>query len=162
MKLYLMQHGEAQSSIQDPQEGLSKEGILQIENSAKALAQFNVQVDLIAHSPKKRSKMTAEILAKTLKGVSEVIETEKIKPKSSAEEAFEFLNNYREKRRVLIAGHLPSLQEICSFLLSNGTFSIEIKNGGCTRIDTHDLNKCSGRLIWHFLPEQLSFVSTSK
>ena len=66
MQLYLMQHGQANASDIDIEEGLSDIGISTIHSSAMALKQMEIGFDVIISSNKKRAAMTAAIVAEVL------------------------------------------------------------------------------------------------
>jgi len=61
----------------------------------------------------------------------------------------------------LIAGHLPSVAKIASFLLTEGPeATIEFERGGCCRIDVADFLSHSGHLRWYITPEQLELIAS--
>ena len=145
MNLYLMQHGLANLASVDPEESLSEKGKDIIKLSAIGLKKINISFDVIICSPKKRSKQTAQIVADVFKFPKEkIIETEKVKPLTPAEETLDFISDYE---RVFIAGHLPSIKEIISYLLyPTSSLNVDIHNGGCTRID---IERDKNILKWH-------------
>lgn len=162
MEIYLMQHGPALAKEQDPEEGLSPDGEAKIRWSGKALKKMGITFDVILSSPKKRSKQTAAIIAEET-GVSakNIIETEKIKAMTPAEETVKILSALSDKKRILIAGHLPSVAETASLLLTEGSkATIEFENGGCCRIDADNLPTHSGRLRWYITPDQLKLMAS--
>ncbi|NGX51841.1 MAG: 2,3-bisphosphoglycerate-dependent phosphoglycerate mutase [Candidatus Anoxychlamydiales bacterium] len=151
MNLYLMQHGQANLKEIDMEESLSEKGQEIIKNSAIGLTKIPISFDVIICSPKKRSKQTAQIIADVFNFPKEkIIETEKVKPLAPAEETLDFISQYE---RVFIAGHLPSIKAIISFLLySRSTINIDIQNGGCTKLD---IEKDENILKWHLTPNIL-------
>jgi phosphohistidine phosphatase len=157
MEIYLMQHGEAFSEEADPERSLTPEGEGQIRASAQALQRVGVSFDLIVTSPKKRARQTAEIVAQSLSYPADDIKvTETLQPTAPAPEAIAFLKAYEDKDRALLAGHLPSLGEIASDLLSEGTkVAIRFSMGGVCRIDVDLLRAGSGELKWLVPPEHL-------
>jgi len=154
MNLYLMQHGIANPKDIDPDENLTEKGSQIILASAKALKKINISFDVIICSPKNRSKQTAKIIAKEFKfPEKKIIETDKVKPLSLPEETIDFISEYE---RVFIAGHLPSIKQIISYLLCSGAnIDVDIHNGGCTRIDIE--NK-TAILKWHLTPNILKLL----
>ncbi len=162
MELYLMQHGSALPKEQDPDEGLSPEGEAGIHTSGKALNKMGINFDAILSSPKKRSKQTAAIVAEELGFPSEkIIETEKVKAMTPPDETITFLGDYTTCKRVLVAGHLPSLAEIASSLLTEGSkATIAFERGGCCRIDVEGLPTHSGQLKWYLTPDQLKLIAS--
>ena len=61
-----MRHGQADSPQVDPQQGLSDEGRVGIEQLAQRLAGQGVQFGQVFHSEKARARQTAEIMAAIL------------------------------------------------------------------------------------------------
>ncbi len=161
MEIYLMQHGQAFSKEVDPERSLTPEGENQIAASASALQKIGVRLDLIVSSPKKRARQTAEIVANGLGYPLDGIKvTETLQPTAPVQEAIAFLKAYEEKKAVLLAGHLPSLGEIASDLLSEGsTVSIHFGMGGVCRIDVDLLQAGPGELKWYLPPEHLRLIS---
>jgi phosphohistidine phosphatase len=162
MEIYLMQHGPALPKEQDPEEGLSREGKARIHATGKALKKMGIGFDLILSSPKKRSRQTAAIVAEEVGFPPErIVETEMVKPMVPPEETIKALSEYAGNKRILIAGHLPSVAEIASFLLTEGSkATIEFKRGGCCRIDVEEVPTHSGHLRWYLTPEQLKLMAS--
>jgi len=162
MEIYLMQHGPALPKEEDPDEGLSPTGEARIHTGGKALKRMGIGFDVILSSPKKRSKQTAAIIAEEVGFPPEkIVETEKVKAMTPPEETIKALTEYAGTQRVLIAGHLPSVAEVASFLLTKGSRAmVEFEMGGCCRIDVEDLPTHSGHLRWYLTPEQLRLIAT--
>lgn len=152
--LYLMQHGIANSINEDPEESLSEKGRDIIKMSAIGLKKINISFDVIICSPKKRSIQTAQIIADIFKfPENNIMETDKVKPMTPAEETLEFISKYE---RVFIAGHLPSIKEIISYLLyPTASIEVDVHNGGCTRIDFDNQKPV---LKWHLTPNILKLI----
>jgi phosphohistidine phosphatase len=66
MALYLVQHGKSLPKDQDPDQGLSEEGIAETRRMANLAKDHGVVVSQIRHSVKTRARQTAEIFAKAL------------------------------------------------------------------------------------------------
>jgi phosphohistidine phosphatase len=162
MEIYLMQHGSSLPREQDPEEGLSLEGEERVHASGRALKKMGIDFDAILASTKKRSQQTAAIIAEEV-GFSpeKVIETDKVKAMTPPEETVKALAGMPGYTKVLIAGHLPSLAEVASFLLTDGSkATVEFERGGCCRIDVEELPTHSGRLRWYLTPEQLKLIAS--
>ena len=157
-----MQHGPYLPKEQDPDEGLSPEGDARIHASGKALKKMGITFDVILASPKKRSAQTAAIVAEEVGFPPEkIMESEKVKAMTPPEETVTVLREYGANTKVLIAGHLPSLAEVASSLLTEGSHAtIAFQRGGCGRIDVQDLPTHSGHLKWYLTPEQLNLIAT--
>ena len=162
MEIYLMQHGPNLPKEQDPDEGLSPEGDARIHASGKALKKMGISFDVILASPKTRSRQTAAIVAEEVGFPPEkIMETEKVKAMIPPEETVTVLRDYGANTKVLIAGHLPSLAELASSLLTEGSHAtIAFERGGCCRIDVEDLPTHSGHLRWYLTSEQLNLIAT--
>jgi phosphohistidine phosphatase len=149
-----MQHGLANPKEIDAEESLSEKGRQIVLTSAKALKKMNINFDTIICSPKKRSKQTAEIIAEIFVFPQiKIIETDKIKALTPAEETLEFISNYEN---VFISGHLPSIKEIISYLLyPTSNIEIDIQNGGCTYLSIENKKAI---LKWHLTPDILRLI----
>jgi phosphohistidine phosphatase len=161
MEIYLMQHGQALPKEQDPEEGLSAEGRERIRASAWGLEKMGLSFDAILCSPKKRSRQTAALVAEELGfPPEEIIETEKVKAMTPPGDTVQVLVELSRVERVLIAGHLPSLAEVASFLLTEGSgAAVQFENGGCCCIEADQLPTRSARLRWHLTSAQLKWIA---
>jgi phosphohistidine phosphatase len=164
MEIYLMQHGEAYSEDRDPERSLTPEGEEQIHSSGKALKKLGVDVDLMVSSPKKRARQTAEIVAGELGYSKKGIEiTETLEPLAPSEDLIAYLRRFGERRKVLLAGHLPSLGKIASGLVSEGgDVSVQFEMGGLCRIDVEALPTRNGNLRWILSPAHLKLLAEGK
>ncbi len=158
MELYLMQHGLCVSEAEDPRKPLSTEGRRIIESSARALARMGLSFDLIITSDKLRAKETAEIVARETNYRGEIKEHKEFKPTAPPEEAVEVLRKY-DAQKVFVAGHLPSLAEITSYLLGGEKkVRLRFRNGGLVALET-DLTPGEAELLFALTPEQLALIA---
>ena len=161
MEIYLMQHGPNLSKDEDPEEPLSPDGKKQILRAAKAIKKMGLQFDVVIASPKKRSQETAQIVAEAVGFPSQrIVETAKVKAMTPAEETIAYLAQFTDQESILIAGHLPSLAEIGSILLTSGSkATIQFERGGIGRIDVEKLPTHDGKLRWYLTPAQLELMA---
>lgn len=161
MEIYLMQHGPNLSKDEDPEESLSSEGEAQISKAAQAIKKMGLEFDVVIASPKKRSQQTAAIVAEAIGFPGEsIVVTEQVKAMTPAEQTIDYLQQFAEKRSVLVAGHLPSLAEIASSLLTAGSkATIQFERGGIGRIDVESLPTSEGKLRWYLTPAQLELMA---
>ncbi len=154
-----MQHGKSLSKTEDPRQPLSPEGREGILKSAKAIAKMGLHFDLILCSTKTRARETAEIVAEVMGYPADQIkEYSEFKPLGPPEEAVKILQGYKDARGVFIAGHLPSLAEIASYLLGGEKkVKVHFEFGCLCRIDT-DLIPGNGELVYLLLPSQLALI----
>jgi phosphohistidine phosphatase len=161
MQIYLMQHGPNLSKDEDPEESLSPKGKAQVSKAAQAIKRMGLSFDVIIASPKERSKQTAALVASAVGYPEEnILESELVKAMTPAEDTIEYLKQHADKESVLIAGHLPSLAEVASTLLTSGSkATIQFERGGIGRIDVDSLPTNEGKLRWYLVPDQLSLMS---
>lgn len=160
MEIYLMQHGPNLSKDEDPDESLSKDGEEVVSKSAQAIKRMGINFDVIIASPKKRSQQTAAIVAEAVGfPIESIIETEQVKAMTPARETISYLKQFEDKQSVLIAGHLPSLAEVASSLLTTGSkATVQFERGGIGRIDVDALPTGEGRLRWYVTPALLTLM----
>jgi len=146
---------------EDPERPLSSTGEQQIRASAKAIRKMGLKFDLIITSTKKRSRQTAEIVAKTIGYPTEsIIETDSVRPSALPQTTIDFIGQFKDKNSIFIAGHLPSLPKLASYLLSEGSeISIHFENGGLCCIAVEILSAGSGDLRYYTTPQQLQLIA---
>ena len=66
MKVYLVQHGESKSEMEDPERPLTKKGREAVGSVAGYLARLGTDIDQIIHSGRLRASQTAELFANRL------------------------------------------------------------------------------------------------
>jgi phosphohistidine phosphatase len=161
MEIYVMQHGPSLSKDQDPEEPLSLEGQAQISVAAGAAVKMGLRFDVVIASVKKRSKQTAEIVAGAMGFPTEkIVETQKVKAMTPPEETVDFLRQFEDSQSIFIAGHLPSLAKLASYLLTGKeNVSIHFLMGGLGRIDVAGFPHQGGELRWYLTPDQLNRIA---
>ncbi|GAB6083884.1 phosphohistidine phosphatase SixA [Desulfuromonas carbonis] len=139
MELYLMQHGLALASEDDPEQPLSREGVVQMQMAGRALKRLGVVPDLLACSSKKRSRQSAALIAEAVNfPYSDILESDLLLPLTPPRESLRLLRGNGENGTgaIIVVGHLPSLAEIASLLLGQGSrVRIHFENGGLCRLD---------------------------
>ena len=123
MKVYLVQHGEAKSDMEDPQRPLAEKGKNEVESVANYLAYLEVEVAQILHSGRLRAKQTAEIFARHLSPTQGVREEKGLGPLDDPQDAKRSIE--QAERPLMIVGHLPHLSQLASLLIL-GTSENEI------------------------------------
>ncbi|MBE9520967.1 MAG: phosphohistidine phosphatase SixA [Proteobacteria bacterium] len=134
MALYLVQHGKSLSKEQDPERGLSEEGVSEVEQVAVIAARQNVPVSQIVHSGKKRALQTAEIYARALQPGKGVMETDGLAPLDDVRMITKAINS---EDNLMAVGHLPFMERLVSYLISGSTDKpvIKFQNGGIVCLD---------------------------
>jgi phosphohistidine phosphatase len=116
VKLYLVQHGEAKSEIEDPERSLTANGEKEVARVAQAVKKMGIKPAKIYHGGKKRAKQTAEIIGSGLQVLDQNIEAiEGLKPNDDARPWVEKI--LQEKKATMFVGHLPFLEKLTSLLL---------------------------------------------
>ncbi len=128
--LYLVQHAQAKTKEEDPERGLTEEGVRNTKKVANHLADLKIEVDLVFHSGKERARATAEILAAKLGFKGRVFEVEGLAPLDDPHIWSKKLGKMNES--TMLVGHLPLLGRLTSLLLTGDVSKslINFKNAG--------------------------------
>ena len=134
MALYIVQHGKSLTKEQDPQKGLSPEGIEEVKRIAGVAQQYGVKVRQIQHSGKLRAQQTADILADYLKPDNGVKTVSGIKPLDDVEP---FASQLDVSADTMVVGHLPFLERLTSLLIigHQSPTLFKLQNGGILCMD---------------------------
>jgi len=150
MALYLVQHGKCLTKDVDPEKGLSQEGIAEVRRIAEVAKGYNIKPAAICHSGKKRARQTAEIFSEALAPPEALRQVEGIKP---LDDVTIFAGELEAGRTVMLVGHLPFMERLCSFLI---TGSIEppvfkFQNGGIVCLERFPENG-NWAIQWTLMP----------
>lgn len=115
MKLYLIQHGEAKSEIEDSERSLTTKGEEEVRRISKAATRLNICPSIVYHSGKLRAKQTAEIIAEALKISDAVQAAQGLNPNDDVHLWAERIS--KETKDLMLVGHLPFLEKLSSLLL---------------------------------------------
>ena len=134
MALYLIQHGKSLSKEQDPDQGLSAEGIAETERIANQAKDDGVTVSQIRHSVKTRARQTAEIFAGALNPKQGIREVSGIKP---LDDVAEYAANIDPVENIMLIGHLPFMERLTSFLITGSIDKpvFKFQNSGIVCLD---------------------------
>lgn len=150
MALYLVQHGKSLPKEQDPDRGLSRAGISEVEQVAANAARQNIQISHIVQSGKKRAQQTAAIFAKVLQPAQGVSETDGLAP---LDDVSLFAAAVNPADNLMAVGHLPFMERLVSHLVI-GTIEkpvIRFQNGGIVCLD-FDPSTGSWVITWALFP----------
>jgi phosphohistidine phosphatase len=134
MAIYLVQHGQCLIKEEDPQKGLSQQGIEDVQRIAKVAATYAVQVSEILHSGKKRAQQTAELMADALKPDKGTRSVDGIKP---LDDILPFAESLDVTADEMIVGHLPFLERLAAYLITGQHQRpvFQLQNGGILCLD---------------------------
>jgi len=134
MALYLVQHGRSLSKDQDPDEGLSADGIVETERIALLAKDCGIGLLQIRHSVKTRARQTAEIFAKALNPKEGIREISGIKP---MDDVAEFAAGIDPAEDIMLVGHLPFMDRLTAFLITGSMDRpvFKFQNSGIVSLD---------------------------
>jgi len=125
VRLFLVQHGEAKSELEDPERPLSETGTANARKMAAWLAGKGDRPAKIWHSGKKRAQQTAEIFAERLRPPGGVLARTGLKPNDDVVPVAYELDEIREP--LMIAGHLPFLSRLAGRLVTGDETSVVVR-----------------------------------
>jgi phosphohistidine phosphatase len=156
-RLYLVRHAiaeESSASGRDADRALTDEGRQKMRRACVGLREMDVRLDLIATSPLRRARETAEILAATLGNVSIEIVTELASGEDPGQ-ALRALRAYDRFDAIAAVGHQPDLGSLASLLLTGDLELawLPFKKGAvaCFEVDL-DTTQPRGHLDWFVQP----------
>ncbi len=134
MAIYIVQHGKSFSKDADPEQGLTDQGVADVERIANVAKGYQVTVSEIAHSGKKRAKQTAEILASALapeRGISVRAGMDPL------DDPVSFAGTLSPESNLMLVGHLPFLEKLVAYLVTGSTARpvFRLQNGGIVCLD---------------------------
>ena len=150
MALYLIQHGKSLPKDQDPDQGLSAEGIAETERIANLAKDYGVSISQIRHSVKTRARQTAEIFANALNPKQGIEEIGGIKP---MDEVAEFAAGIDAAEDVMLVGHLPFMERLTAFLITGSIDRpvFKFQNSGIVRLDKDPATQ-AWIIVWALMP----------
>ena len=114
MAYYLVQHGKAHAKENDPEQGLTEEGIQETLKIGQLLLSKTSNINMICHSGKKRAEQTASIFGEQLGLENKVKPIDGIQPMDDVECFAGLL-----VKNTLIVSHLPFLEKLTNYLVSH-------------------------------------------
>jgi len=151
MALYLVQHGKCLPKEEDPERGLSEEGIREVNHIADLAESSGVRVFRIEHSGKTRALQTAEIFAAALQPTGGVHKTHGLNP---LDDPVPLATRLTGREDLMLVGHLPFLSQLTSHLVTGALDRpvIQFQNGGIVCLDEE--RRGGGWVIkWTLLPQ---------
>jgi len=150
MALYLVQHGKSLSKEQDPEKGLSEQGLRDVEGISEVARSYGVKVARIQHSGKKRARQTAELFASALAPEQGVQERNGLNPLDDVANVAGALSS---EESLMIVGHLPFMEKLVSYLItgSDDKTVFKFQNGGIICLD-YDPDERSWFIKWALMP----------
>jgi phosphohistidine phosphatase len=159
MKLLIVRHGQAGDREQfaatgqpDELRPLTKEGMREMKNVARALHRVVPAIATLATSPLVRARQTAEAIAKEY-DIS-IVETDSLVPESPLADFESWARRGATGDVTAVVGHEPHLSSLAAWLLGqSGDARIELKKAGACLLDFDALpTRGSGTLRWLLSP----------
>jgi phosphohistidine phosphatase len=151
MKLYLMQHGEAKSEVEDPERSLAEKGEDEVKRISGAAKRLHIRPSKVLHSGKLRAKQTSEIIANALNLPVQAVQG--LNPNDDIHPWAERIS--KETEDLLLIGHLPFLDKLASFLLCDNENArvILFRYSAIVCLDQKEDKRWAIR--WIFVPEMV-------
>jgi len=151
MALFLVRHGAATPKDQDPEQGLTPEGIADVERIAEVAKGYGVKPSKILHSGKTRAKQTAKLLAGALDPEGGVATRNGLDPDDDPAALLSYLD---AAENVMIVGHLPFMEKLTSLLTCGmpDKTVFKFQNGGIVCLDS-DGEKKGWHIKWALMPK---------
>lgn len=154
MKLYLVQHAQAESKEVDPQRPLTEQGRSDIRKVAAFIKPLNLKVENLWHSGKKRAVQTAEAIAEVVTVRKDTAVRNGLAPNDDVVPIKKEVEAAR--RDTMLVGHLPFMDKLASLLLtgSESAGTIAFKQAGIVCLEYSDENRW--QFNWMITPELLA------
>jgi len=151
MALYLIQHGKSLPKDQDPDQGLSEEGIAETQRIANLAKDHGIVVSQIRHSVKTRARQTAEIFAKSLNPQNGIQEVSGIKP---LDDVAAYAPRIDPDQNIMLVGHLPFMERMTSYLITGSVDKpvFKFQNSGMVCLNK-DVEGQSWVILWSLMPK---------
>jgi phosphohistidine phosphatase len=151
MALYLIQHGKSLPKDQDPDQGLSAEGIAETERMARLAKDYGIAVTQIRHSLKTRARQTAEIFSGALNPKKGIREVSGIKP---LDDVPAYADDIDPAEDIMLVGHLPFMERMTAFLITGSIDKpvFKFQNSGIVCLDK-DPEAQTWVIRWALMPK---------
>ncbi len=151
MALYLVQHGKNLPKDVDPDQGLSNEGVAQVERIAGVAGGYGVRVEKILHSGKKRAEQTASLMAAALSPEGGIDVAEGLQPLDAVSP---WAGKLKSGDGLMLVGHLPFMEKLASLLVvgAEQPMIFKFQNGGIVCLD-QIAETASWYIKWALMPK---------
>lgn len=145
MALFLVQHGISASKDVDPEKGLTNHGKTETERIAGVAKGYDIKVEKIVHSGKKRAKQTASIIYEILNVAAPLVAVANINP---LDDVRAFAETVKPEAGLMVVGHLPFMQRLVSYLTAGteGNLIYQFQNSGIVCLSATET--AAGKLDW--------------
>lgn len=165
MELYFLRHGQA-AGVQeagvdtDAQRPITQEGAGRCARAGMALRRMGVRLDVIAASPLKRARQTADVIGEAMGVRDRVLVTDALRPGCNLTSLADFVRTHRRVERVALIGHEPDMSALVGEL--TGGSHVRLAPGALVRVDADEIAPGSGRIELVLQPDTLDLLSTAE
>jgi phosphohistidine phosphatase len=160
MHCYFLRHGIAEEPAEwagsDFDRPLTRAGRARMEREAKAIAELQLELELIVTSPLLRARQTAEIVAQRLDMSDALVEDERLAEGFDAEGLGAILRGHGEAKSILLVGHEPAMSATIGKIVGNA--SVEMKKGALAGVELSGPAASTGMLICLIPPKLLAAI----
>lgn len=134
MALYLVQHGLSAAKDVDPEKGLTEHGKAETGRIAQVAQGYDIHVEKIVHSGKKRAEQTAMIFHDALSVGAPMEIAVDIGP---LDDVRTFVETAAAEKNMMVVGHLPYMERLVSYLVTGSSeiFVYKFQNSGIVCLD---------------------------
>ena len=163
MQLILIRHAIAEdhemfaeTGLPDAERRLTTRGRRRMARNARGLRAVVPELDLVATSPLRRARETAEIVAEAYGGIP-IVEAAMLAPGGSRDACKRWIERHKTDGALAVVGHEPHLSETTSWLVTgDSTPILFFKKGGACSVELPDrITGGAGRLQWLLTPRAL-------
>ena len=152
-RLFLARHGRAASASEDPNRGLTPEGIEELQRLVRFLKQLDFTAAAIEHSGKTRALQTAQILCGTAGSDARLKVNPDLAPDADPLSMSTYLDAADD--HTLAVGHLPNLELVTSRLLMGRDDLCPVRFSTGTVVCLERADKGAWLLTWAISPAEL-------
>lgn len=140
MRLYLVQHGEAEPKEVNADRPLTEKGKADSARTAEFMKKSGIKPHFIWHSAKLRAEETAKIFSDRLKPVKGLERREGLAPNDPVNEVFSLIESHEED--IMLVGHMPFLQKLASLLITGdeSVRAVKFTQGGVVGLEKSEAN----------------------
>lgn len=151
MALFLVRHGKNLSKDKDPDQGLSEQGIYEVNQMATIVKKSGIHISRIDHSVKTRAFQTAGIFASALEPEGGLNEISGLNP---LDDVTTLADTIDCKEDVMLVGHLPFMERLAAYLITGTTDNrvFKFQNSGILCLDK-DTDNRSWVIRWALVPD---------
>lgn len=154
MLLYLLRHGESDTTGLDNERALSDKGKQDIQRLAQFIALLKLSITELYHSDKLRAKQTAELLVPAITLAQPAQTHQQLSPLAHVQPLLEQLAQH--KVDTMLVGHMPFLGKLLNTLITGNEASDLIVFKAGSMICLEQLATSQWLIRWFINPEILS------